>query len=566
MANLGSHMNRLSNIEWDIVDARVRTHKETKGLTTMSLGLLSLVFEQLFPSAQDEFLEAVTDGADDRGIDAIHIVEGDQSAEIFLFQSKYRESIETTHKTINDAAALKVSLFIEELFDKSDALASTRNFRLLENLKRIWALHAKGVICRYRVVFCSNDQGLGPSALKILDGLVSKHDQISYEFYGPGALIRDLTGRGAQREIGSLYVVGKEIFERADGDVRGMIASVDALSFVELIRTTDRQSVKRYLFDENLRVFLGSSGGYNPSIISTATSSDSYLFWYLNNGITITCRNFSFNRSHASTVVKLEDFQIVNGAQTSHSLVEAARINPEALRDVVLTVRVYATDRSDIAERVAVATNSQARMQGRDLRSNSEVLKRLELALAARGYFFERKKNLHLGKEPRSRIDALKLGQIILSFYLREPDRARAESDAIFDSRFNEVFHEGLNVDELVRVVELYRYIEDLREDHVSRYGENTETGNEYQYLVYGHWFVLFAARLILIRTESPVPVGTDAQALVEEALRLVARACSQQKAVAHYQMFRSPKTKEKILAEFSGKQGDLLELLALAG
>lgn len=558
-------MRRLSNIEWDIIDARVRALKDANNLKTMSLGLLSLVFEQLFPSAQDEFLEAATDGADDRGIDAIHIVEGEQSAEIYLFQAKYRESIETTQKTINDSSALKVSLFIEELFDKAPSLASTNNFRLSENLKRIWALHAKGIICRYRVVFCSNDQGFGQSAISILDTLCAKHDQISYEFYGPSALIRDLTGRGAQRETGSLYVVGKEIFERVDGDVRGMIASVDALSFVDLIRTSDRQSVKRYLFDDNLRVFLGSSGGYNPSIISTATSRDSYLFWYLNNGITITCKNYSFNRSHASVVVRIDDFQIVNGAQTSHSLVEAARLNPEALRDVVLTVRVYATDRSDIAERVAVATNSQARMQGRDLRSNSEVLKRLELALAARGYFFERKKNLHLGKDSRSRIDALKLGQIILSFYLREPDRARAESDAIFDHRFNEVFHEGLDIDELVRVVELYRFIEDLREYHVTQFGENTETGSEYQYLVYGHWFVLFAARLLLIRSESAVPVGSQAKSLVEEALRLVARACSQQKAVAHYQMFRSPKTKEKILAEFSGKQGDLFELLALA-
>lgn len=263
--------------------------------------------------------------------------------------------------------------------------------------------------------------------------------------------------------------------------------------------------------------------------------------------------------------MKIEDFQIVNGAQTSHSLVEAARINPDALREVVLTVRVYATDRDDIAERVAVATNSQARIQGRDLRANSDVLKKLELALSERGYFFERKKNLHQGRDAKKRIDALKLGQIILSFYLREPDRARAESDAIFDHRFSAIFHEGLSLDELVRVIELYRLIEDLREEHVAQYGENTETESEYQYLVYGHWFVLFAARLLLIRSESAVPVGKEAAELIGEALRLVARACSQPKAVAHYQMFRSPRTKDKIIAEFSGKQGDLFELLALA-
>lgn len=254
-------MSRLSNIEWDIVDARVRSHKDAKNLKTMSLGLLSLVFDQFFPAMQDEFVEAMTDGADDRGIDAIHIIERDDSAEIYLFQAKCRENVEATKKTINDTAALKVSLFVEELFDKSEALASTGNFRLSENLKRIWSLHARGIICRYRIVFCSNDQGLSPSATKILDSLAAKHDQVSYEFYGPSKLIRDLTDRGAQRETGSLHVVGREAFERTDGDVRGMIASVDAMSFVDLIRTSDGQSVKRYLFDENLRVFLGSNGG-----------------------------------------------------------------------------------------------------------------------------------------------------------------------------------------------------------------------------------------------------------------------------------------------------------------
>ena len=554
-------MARISKIDWDIIDARVRDTKQARTLPTMSVALLWIVLDQYFPSLQDEILEVVTDGADDRGVDAIHIVESEDRAEIYLFQSKYRESVSSTDKTINDAECLRLVLFIEELFDKAQNLERSGNFRLREAVNRIWSLHKRGIICRYQLVFCSNDQGVSHSGREILRGLSEKHQQVSFEVYGARELIRDLASRGARRETGSLQVISKEIFERADGDVRGVIASVDARSFVKLIQSDDGQSIKRYLFDDNLRVFLGANGGYNPEIIGTATSSESHLFWYLNNGITITCRNYSFNRSHANPTIRVEDFQIVNGAQTSHSLIEASRLNPSALEDVVLMVRVYATDREDVAERVAVATNSQARIQGRDLKANKPVMKKIELALAERGYFFERKRLMHADKPASKRIDALKLGQIILAYYIGLPDRSRAESDSIFDDRFDQVYHEGYDADELCALIELYRTIESMREDYISANYDNVEGGGSYQYLIYGHWFVLFVCRLIIQRIGS-IPPYSEFLGLIDEAVTVVARACSQQKAVAHYQMFRSPKTKDKIMAEFFGKQGDLFEYL----
>lgn len=556
-------MTKVSKIDWDIIDSRVRQTKATHNLPNFSMALLWIVLDQFFPSMNEDFLETITDGPDDRGVDAIQIIEGEDHAEIYLFQAKYRETKSSTDKSINDSEALKLSLFLEELFDKSDHLEHSGNLQLKEAIRRIWAIHERGIYCRYRIVFCSNDQGLSTSATGILKSVCDKHEQISFENYGPGDLIRDLASHGSRHEVGHLQVIGKETFERTDGDVRGVIASIDAKSFVDLIQTTDGQSIKRHLFDDNLRVFLGSSGGYNSAIIGTATSQDSHLFWYLNNGITITCKNYSFNKGHANPKIRIEDFQIVNGAQTSHSLIEAQRINPEALESVILLVRIYATDRSDIAERVAVATNSQARIQGRDLRANHPILKKLELAFAERGYFFERKRNMHIDRAASHRIDALKLGQIILAFYLRDPDRSKGESDSIFDQRFPAIFHEGYDVDELCHLYDLYRKIELMREDYLITNGGNAEGGGDKQYLVYGHWFILFAARLILIRTTMKIPQGEKADALILDAISLVAKACSQQKAVAHYQMFRSSKTKDKIIAEISGKQPDLFDLLA---
>jgi hypothetical protein len=447
---------------------------------------------------------------------------------------------------------------------KSENLSESGNFQLQEAVQRIWSLHEKGKICRYKCIFCSNGSGFSNSALGIIDSIKTKYPSVSFEFYGANNVVHAMADESRLAESGQLQVIGREILERSDGDVRGAIASIDAKSFVELITESDGETIKRHLFDDNLRIFLGSKGGFNQSIITTATSQDSYLFWYLNNGITITCKSFSYNKGHTNPKLVFKDFQIVNGAQTSHSLVEAARDNPDALADVVVMVRMYATDRSDIAERVAVATNSQARIQSRDLMSNHEVLKTLELAFKEKGYFFERKKNMHSDKPESKRIDALKLGQIILSFHLREPDRAKTESDSIFDSRFRPIFGDHHDVDELIKLYEIYKITDDLRDAYQREYGSSPESGHEHQYLVYGQWFILFACKLLHVKSkEQKLPEGDDARALVEEAIRRVAAACSQQKAVAHYQMFRSPKTKERILGEISGKQTDFFHLLA---
>jgi hypothetical protein len=556
-------MGRLSKIDWDIIDGRINHAQTQQNLKNRSMALLWIVLEQYFPSLEDRLAEVITDGQDDKGIDAINIVEGEGYAEIYLFQSKCRENLDGTSKTLNDAEVLKISLFIEQLFDKSDVLKDCGNFRLRQAVEQIWLLHERGIYCRYQIVFCTNDQGLSQSATSIIESICQKHSQVGYEFYGPSDLIRDVTLQGKRRETGYLQAIGKETLERIDGDIRGVIASVDANSFVELIKTSDGKSVKRYLFDENLRIFLGANGGHNSAIIATATSDDSHLFWYLNNGITITCKNYSYNKGHVSPKIKIEDFQIVNGAQTSHSLIEASRINPEALSNVVLTVRIYATDRKGVAERVAVATNSQARIQSRDLRANHPTLKKLELAFRDKGYFFERKKNLYSDQEQKVRVDALKLGQIVMAYYLGEPDRAKAESDTIFDAKFSEIFHDAHDIDELCRLFEMYSIIEDMRADYVLN-EPRTESGGELQYLVYGNWFVLFAVRLIQSRTTNAVPEAHKMKDIILEAVNLVARACNQSKAVAHYQMFRSPKTREKIFEEFYGKQIDLFESLAI--
>ena len=118
----------------------------------------------------------------------------------------------------------------------------------------------------------------------------------------------------------------------------------------------------------------------------------------------------------------------------------------------------------------------------------------------------------------------------------------------------------------MIRLYQIYEIIEELRNKYQAEFATSPETGHEHQYLVYGHWYVLFACKLLHVKSQqAQLPTGDEAHAIVEEAIRRVAAACSQQKAVAHYQMFRSPRTKERILGEISAKQSDFFDLLAVS-
>ena len=541
-------MTTISRMDWDTIDRRVNDIQQRQSYPNKSMAFLSIVMEQKFPGIEEHLPELITDGGDDRGVDGIYIIKGESVAEIFIFQSKYRDKFaghKNRPKTINNKEVLKILQFLKELFNKSTTLAKCGNFRLLENVEQIWKLH-ESMICHYKVIFCSNGGGFAPSAEDLIKTISDEFSKVSFDFYGPSEVISAMHLEGRKPENGRLRARGTEIFEHSDGNVRGVIASVHAPSFIELIANEDGRDVKGHLFDDNLRMYLSAKGGYNQSIIDTAVSRDNYLFWYLNNGVTITCKKFDYNPSHDSPVLPFEDFQIVNGAQTSYSLFEVAKDNPDALNKVFLIVRIYATDRTDIAERVAIATNSQARIQRRDIYSNAPILKKLELALKESGYFFERKKGMHADKPQEKRIDALKLGQIILSFYLQEPDKARSESDSIFGARFKHIFDDAHDVDNLIQVFELFRIIERLRENYQPQRSRSGESRDEHRYLIYGQWFVLFTCKLLL-GNEMIIPEGEEAEKIVDEAIHLVASANDSQESIAHYQLFRSARTKRRI-------------------
>lgn len=171
----GYNINRLN---WDLVEKNVNLIQESHKCKTKSVAFLVLLLKQYFYDVDDIIEELITDGPGDCGVDAIHIVESNQSVDIFIFVAKYRSEYKHTNRSINETEVLRVTKFLEMLFNKSAELNKESNGLLKEILKRIYAIYENGAIFNYHVIFCSNDNGMSPSAHNFIESYCRQNNNV----------------------------------------------------------------------------------------------------------------------------------------------------------------------------------------------------------------------------------------------------------------------------------------------------------------------------------------------------------------------------------------------------
>ncbi|WP_143874512.1 AIPR family protein, partial [Nostoc linckia] len=351
----------------------------------------------------------------------------------------------------------------------------------------------------------------------------------------------------------SLSLVEDQYYGRTDGFAKGLIGTVRGDEIVNLIRDPHfPHEVDATLFEENIRVYLGEHNDINRKILNTAISNENIEFWYLNNGITITCDRMTYQPRSSSPKLEMVNPQIVNGGQTSHALFEAARSDVFRISDVKLIVRVIETGDRVFTNRVAEATNSQTPIRSRDIRSNDNIQIKIENSLLSEGYFYERKNDQHIDQLSSYRIDAVKLGQVILSCVLREPDKAKTSSNKIFGEYYHWIFDEGiLSLENIVCIWKIYRLVDDDRRRALAMMNSRVAQDYDEAWLVEGVFHLLY---MLSLRCESEGEdiFNFDAATRHYEAVKTqVDDFIAQNPGRAAYRVFRSSVTK-RLLAQFS--------------
>jgi len=205
--------------------------------------------------------------------------------------------------------------------------------------------------------------------------------------------------------------------------------------------TDDSGRLRKHIFDWNVRDYQGGVE-VNKEIEQSLADPDAAEFWWLNNGVTIICSQTSI----VGKTYSLEDVQIVNGLQTSHTLfrtlTDREEDDPVFTRSVL--VRILVTDDPKTRDAVIRATNRQTSVPAASLRATDEIQRAIEAYFLGKQWYYDRRKNYYrnIGKNPDRIVGIPLLAQAVMAMGLSQPNNSRARPSSLLkrDEDYSRIF------------------------------------------------------------------------------------------------------------------------------
>lgn len=145
------------------------------------------------------------------------------------------------------------------------------------------------------------------------------------------------------------------VFPKIAGVRQAYIGVLPCEEFLKLI-TDSEGELQRSLFYENVRDYLGDNTVNQEIRATIASSSDQDKLPVLNNGVTIVARSVN----QVGTTFRLQDYQIVNGCQTSHVIYR----NKKSLSpNTYVPIKLIEAQDSELINKIIMATNRQTEVK-----------------------------------------------------------------------------------------------------------------------------------------------------------------------------------------------------------
>lgn len=240
-------------------------------------------------------------------------------------------------------------------------------------------------------------------------------------------------------------------------DGKGIIVNIRASSLKNLYQKFNKQG----LFSYNLREHIKQKNV--DDAIDETIKHDRKNFWYYNNGITIGCSDYRID----GYKIKLYDFSIINGAQTTTKIGRSIIVNEK--NDFALTCKIVRADESfgkeeDFISKISEASNSQKPIKSRDLKSNLKEQRIMQNRAANNGKHslaIEIKRGVHPSNfksvEKWQRVQNDYVGQLIYSCIFQRPGKARNSKNTMFSSKdvYQTIFNRDHDYDTIYDLVRL---------------------------------------------------------------------------------------------------------------
>ena len=422
-----------------------------------SLAFVYLCVKTMLDIDTVETFDCLTEGGGDFGVDAMHISEEiDGEFIVTLFQGKYHKNLKAT-SNFEESGINALINAIRYIFNPSSQLEHINN-RLMAKVEEARSLIRDGYIPRVRVLACNNGLKWNSATQEAIDR-TGFGDQVIWEYVNHDVLIGILQRIKPVDE--TLRLTGKAIIEDMNFS-RICIGRVLVSEVASLLKNHGER-----LLERNIRRYLGLKGNrVNESIRQTLVGPNPDNFYFFNNGLTLTCNDFSYNALQSSDYqLKVENLQIVNGGQTCMTIFKTLETMDSSTipKDASVLFRLYKLpkDNQDIVLQITYATNSQNPVDLKDLKANDDRQKILEEGIAALGYSYRRKRS-DASVKP-SDITSGVAAEALLAVWRRAPHQTKFFSREHFGKLYETIFTKDLNGAQTVSAVLLYRIAENRR-------------------------------------------------------------------------------------------------------
>ncbi len=378
---------------------------------------------------------AITDGANDKQIDAIYI--DDDAQKIFIIQGKFY-----TNETVNAEPVREViSSWI--LLQDIPSLQENANPQLQIKLSEVATAlkDDRYSICFELITTATFSEAANTDIINFQKQL-SEEENSNFE---AELLVIDKEGiknnyiRALEQDNPTLnHVIQLEPQKYLVTDLSNTKVIIAALALKECINIPGIKDGT--LFQKNVRQSLGVSNVVNKKIRKTILSEKHSDFFFFHNGATAICNKIENVGEHK---FKLHGLSVVNGCQSLNTILSCSE-TVKKQDDSYILFRFYEIPQYDRADSISTFTNTQSAVKTRDLRSNDKRVLQLKKNFEQKyptGFFATKRGDIIKGdRDKQYTVELSQLGKYLIAWYSQRPNISYGETK-IFDKYFDTLFN-----------------------------------------------------------------------------------------------------------------------------
>lgn len=392
-----------------------------------------------------EAKDCITDGANDKQIDAVYI--NNQDSTIYIIQGKFMSGEYIDAEPVREV--LSSWILVQDL----DQLQDAANLKLKVKINEISAaLDDDYEICFELITTAKlTDQAQMDAdafSKKLSDGeelnanfVVVDNEMLKVKYDEALNKTNNYINFTFQLESGKYLEV------ELNG-TRAVLAAIPLKDCVNIPGIKDGR-----LFRKNVRQSLGNSNKVNKGIAKTIKKEPGDFFFY-HNGITAICSKIDIQNGQLT----VKDLNIVNGCQSLSTIFSCGEAAKKSYGYILF--KFYEMANSEKADKITNSTNSQSAVKARDLRSNDKIvlsIKKNYEQTYPNGYMVtKRGENVDTTRYDAGHIIQLTdLGKELIAWHSQRPTLSYSETK-IFDIYFNQLFKKDYPAEDVQALHELH--------------------------------------------------------------------------------------------------------------